>query len=51
MGELRLEGLEVLLTGRDPSERLPAAADYVTEMKKRKHPYDRGIPAREGIDY
>ena len=47
----RPEGLEVVLTGRDPSERLLAAADYVTEMKKRAHPYDRGIMARRGIDY
>ena len=42
--------LEVVLTGRDPSPALMAAADYVTEMKKRRHPYDRGIGARDGIE-
>lgn len=43
--------LEVVMTGRNPSDRLLAAADYVSEIKKRKHPYDRGISARKGIEY
>lgn len=43
-------GLEVVLTGRDPAEELLALADYVTYMEKRKHPYDRGIGARKGIE-
>ena len=42
--------LEVALTGRDPSERLQAQADYISEVCKRKHPFDRGIMAREGIE-
>ena len=42
--------LEVVLTGRGPSEKLLFLADYVTEMKKVKHPYDKGIIAREGIE-
>lgn len=45
------DGLEVVLTGRNPSERLAACADYMTEMKKIKHPFDQGIPARKGIEY
>ena len=45
------EELEVVLTGRNPSEALLAMADYVTEMKKQKHPYDRGIKARPGIEF
>ena len=45
------ERLEVVLTGRDPSKALFDAADYVTEMCKRKHPFDRGIPARRGIEF
>ena len=45
------EKLEVILTGRNPSETLLAAADYVTEMVMRAHPYTRGIPARKGIEY
>lgn len=47
----REEGLEVVLTGRDPSEEMMAAADYVSEIRKVKHPYDWGIGAREGIEY
>ncbi|MBD5150710.1 MAG: cob(I)yrinic acid a,c-diamide adenosyltransferase [Oscillibacter sp.] len=47
----RAEGLEVVLTGRNPSEALVGAADYVTEMKKIKHPYERGVAARKGIEY
>jgi len=44
------EGLEVILTGQGPSEEMILRADYVTEMKKVKHPYDRGISARRGIE-
>lgn len=46
----RPEGLEIVLTGRDPGEELLALADYVTEMKKIKHPFDQGVPARKGIE-
>ena len=45
------EELEVVLTGRDPSEGLYAAADYITRMEKLRHPYDVGIPARLGIEF
>ena len=34
-----------------PSEALLNVADYVTEMALRRHPYERGIGAREGIEY
>lgn len=44
------ESLEVVLTGRDPSEELIELADYVSEIKKVKHPYDQGIKARIGIE-
>ena len=47
----RPKALEVVLTGRDPSQHLLDAADYVTEMRKRKHPFDRGIAARRGIEF
>jgi cob(I)alamin adenosyltransferase len=43
--------LEVVLTGRNPSEGLLALADYVSEMQKIKHPYDCGIAARKGIEF
>ena len=43
--------LEVVLTGRNPSGKLLEAADYVTEMVKRKHPFDEGLESREGIEF
>ena len=46
----RPDCLEVVLTGRNPGEELLKLADYVTEMKKIKHPFDQGIPARKGIE-
>lgn len=45
------EGLEVVLTGRNPSERLVNLADYVSEIQMKKHPFTKGVPAREGIEY
>ncbi len=44
------EHLEVVMTGRNPSPELLELADYVSEICKRKHPFDKGIPAREGIE-
>lgn len=44
------ENLEVVLTGRNPAPELLELADYVSEMRKIKHPMDKGIMAREGIE-
>lgn len=44
------ENLEVVLTGRNPTPELVEIADYVSEMRKVKHPMDKGIMAREGIE-
>lgn len=44
-------GLEVVLTGREPSARLLGLADYISEICMRKHPFEKGIAAREGIEY
>jgi len=41
----------VVLTGRDADEALVDLADTVTEMRKVKHAYDRGITAKKGIEY
>lgn len=43
-------GLEVILTGQNPGPALIEAADYVSEIRKIKHPFDRGLPARRGIE-
>ena len=45
------EAREVVLTGREPAQRWLDAADYVTEMKKRAHPFDKGVSARLGIEF
>lgn len=45
------EQLEIVITGHNPGKNLLEIADYVTEMVNHKHPYDKGIPAREGIEY
>lgn len=44
------EHLEVVLTGRYPSDALVELADYVSRIDKVKHPFDKGIPARAGIE-
>ena len=43
--------LEVVLSGRDPSVALIGACDYVSEIRKIKHPFDRGIGSRSGIEF
>ena len=45
------DALEVVLTGRNPGEAVTALADYVSEIRKIKHPYEKGIGARPGIEY
>ena len=42
---------EVVCTGRDAPQWLLDRADYITEMKSVRHPYDKGVRAREGIEY
>jgi len=41
----------LILTGRYAPQYLIDLADLVTEMKEIKHPFQKGIPAKEGIDY
>lgn len=43
--------LELVLTGRNPRKSFLALADYVSEIQKRKHPFDQGVLARRGIEY
>lgn len=44
-------GLEVILTGHHVTDHLLEIADYVTEMRKVKHPFDLGRSSREGIEF
>lgn len=44
-------GREVVLTGRGPAPWMMEAAHYSTEMRCHRHPYQEGIPAREGVEF
>lgn len=44
-------GMELVMTGRAATEKVMELADYVTFCKKLKHPYDRKIRSRKGIEY
>lgn len=50
-GEESLSRTELVLTGREPDRFILENADYITEMKKLRHPFDCGIQARKGIEY
>jgi cob(I)alamin adenosyltransferase len=41
----------VVVTGRNAAPELVEAADTVTEMRKVKHVFDRGVRAMKGIEY
>ena len=45
------EELELVLTGRDPADFLMNAADYITYMSCIRHPFQKGIAARKGIEF
>lgn len=50
--ELKPEKIELVLTGRYfPDQEIIDAADLVTEMKQIKHPFEKGIASRRGIEY
>ncbi len=42
---------ELILTGRGATAAVEEAADYVTLVQKKKHPFDKGTLSRAGIDY
>lgn len=42
---------EIVLTGHDPDADLLATAEYISEIIKRRRPYDAGIPGRQGIEW
>jgi cob(I)alamin adenosyltransferase len=44
------ETVELILTGRNVKSEILKRADLVTDMVDKKHYYDKGVPAREGIE-
>jgi cob(I)alamin adenosyltransferase len=49
--EEKPENIELILTGRYITEKIIEKADLVSEIKKIKHPYDKGIKSRKGIEF
>ena len=47
----RKKGTEIVITGREPADFIINIADYISEIKKIRHPFDKGIGAREGIEF
>ena len=43
--------VDLVLTGNHAKEEVIEIADLVTEMRVIKHPFQRGIKAKEGIDF
>ena len=43
--------VDLVLTGNYAKDEVIEMADLVTEMKQVKHPFQRGIKAKEGIDF
>jgi cob(I)alamin adenosyltransferase len=59
IGEMDLLGIikekpacvELVMTGRDATKELIEVADYVSHIEKIKHPFDKGVTSREGIEF
>lgn len=45
------EDMEIILTGRNVPGEILEIADLVTEMKEIKHYFEKGVPARRGIEF
>jgi cob(I)alamin adenosyltransferase len=43
--------VEIVMTGHDPEQIFIDCADYVSEIKVVKHPFEKGISSRKGIEY
>lgn len=42
---------EMILTGRGSTPAIEEASDYVSSIEKKKHPFDKGVLSRSGVDY
>ena len=49
--KIKPRSVELVLTGRGAPRKVLQRADLVTQMKEVKHPFNRGVKARKGIEY
>ena len=49
--EQKSQDIEIIITGRNAPQEIIDKADLVTEMREVKHPYQKGVQARIGIEY
>lgn len=49
--ENKPDNLELVITGHTEIPWIFEKADYITEMVKRAHPYDKGVMGRRGIEF
>jgi cob(I)alamin adenosyltransferase len=47
----RPKNMELVLTGRGAKKNIIGLADLVSRMQKVKHPYEKGVGERAGIEY
>lgn len=45
------DSVELVITGRKPSPDYFSEADYISEINSIRHPYNKGIAARKGIEF
>lgn len=43
--------IDLIMTGRGPSEEMKKVSNYWTELRLQKHPYEKGVVARRGIEF
>lgn len=43
--------IELILTGRNPNPKFLEIADYISEITAVRHPFEKGIKARKGIEF
>lgn len=48
---LKTSASEIVITGRNAPEELLSLGDYICEIKSIRHPFDKGIAARKGIEF
>lgn len=49
--DIKPASVELIMTGRYAPAQVIERADLVTEMKAIKHPYNKGVTSRKGIEY